>query len=126
MEYRDLGHTGWKVSTTGLGTWALGSLWGAVGDRDSLAALNHALDFGVNCIGTPEAYAGEPLLDDLRQHRKDPFYLATKMGMQVNPNPKRLYSEESDRFCREEASEPGYHRNRPDATTLPADRGPQF
>ena len=25
MEYRELGRTGWKTSTIGLGTWAMGS-----------------------------------------------------------------------------------------------------
>jgi aryl-alcohol dehydrogenase-like predicted oxidoreductase len=84
MEYRDLGRTGWKVSTIGLGTWAMGSAWGAVDDRESLATLNHALDLGVNFFDTADAYGSEPLLGKLRRQRHEPFYIATKMGMQVN------------------------------------------
>jgi len=86
MEYRKLGRTGWNVSTIGLGTWAMGSLWGAVDDRQSIASLNRALDLGVNFFDTADVYGSEPLLGRLRQQRKEQFYIATKMGMQVNPN----------------------------------------
>ena len=89
MEYREFGRTGWKVSTIGLGTWAMGSLWGKVDDRESLATLNHALDLGVNLFDTSDAYGSEPLLGQLRRQRNEPFYIATKMGMQVNPDARR-------------------------------------
>ncbi len=48
MQYRELGRTGWKVSSISFGTWAIGAEWGAVNDQDSLAALHRALDRGVN------------------------------------------------------------------------------
>lgn len=86
MDYRELGRTGWKVSTIGLGTWAMGSSWGAVDDRESLATLNRALDLGVNFLDTADVYGSEPLLGQLRRQRHEPFYIATKMGMQVNPD----------------------------------------
>jgi len=86
MEYRELGRTGWKVSTIGMGTWAMGSLWGQVDDRESLATLNRALDLGVNILDTADVYGSEPLVGQLKRQRHDPFYIATKMGMQVNPN----------------------------------------
>ena len=86
MEYRELGRTGWKVSTIGLGTWAMGSLWGSVDQSESLAALNRALDLGVNFFDTADVYGSEPLLGQLRRQRREPFYIATKMGMQVNPD----------------------------------------
>ncbi len=88
MEYRELGRTGWKVSAISLGTWAMGSLWGAVNESDSLAALNRALDLGVNFFDTADAYGSEPLLGRLRRQRREPFYIATKMGMGVNPDPR--------------------------------------
>src|SRR5512139_2058332 len=87
MEYRELGRTGWKVSTIALGTWAMGSQWGPVDDRDSLAALNRALDLGVNFFDTADVYGSEYLLGKLRKSRREPFYIATKLGMQVNPDP---------------------------------------
>jgi aryl-alcohol dehydrogenase-like predicted oxidoreductase len=88
MEYRELGRTGWKISAVSLGTWAMGSLWGAVDGRESLAALNRALDLGVNFFDTSDAYGSEPLLGQLRRQRHEPFYIATKMGMGVNPDPR--------------------------------------
>ena len=73
MEYRELGRTGWKVSTIGLGTWAMGSLWGPVDDRESLATLNRALDLGVNFFDTADVYGSEPLMGQLRRQRHEPF-----------------------------------------------------
>ena len=88
MEYRTLGRTGWKISAIGMGTWAMGNAWGAVDDRASLATLNRALDLGVNFFDTSDAYGSEPLLGQLRRQRREPFTIATKMGMGVNPDPR--------------------------------------
>ena len=88
MEYRELGRTGWKVSEIGLGTWAMGSSWGAVDDRQSLATLNRALDLGVNFFDTADVYGSEPLLGQLRRQRSEPFYIATKLGVRLNPDPR--------------------------------------
>jgi aryl-alcohol dehydrogenase-like predicted oxidoreductase len=43
MEYRELGRTGWKISTISFGAWAIGGTWGEVDDSQSLAALHWAL-----------------------------------------------------------------------------------
>jgi len=88
MEYREMGRTGWKVSVISTGTWAMGGLWGTTNDNESLAALNKALDLGVNFFDTADVYGSEHLLGKLRKMRKEPFYIATKMGMQVNPDPR--------------------------------------
>ena len=94
MEYRALGRTGWKVSAIGVGTWAMGSSWGAVDDRQSLATLNRALDLGVNFFDTADVYGSEHLLGQLRRQRTEPFYVATKMGVKFNPDP-RAYSRQN-------------------------------
>jgi aryl-alcohol dehydrogenase-like predicted oxidoreductase len=88
VEYRELGHTGWKVSAIGVGTWAMGGSWGAVDDRQSLATLNRALDLGVNFFDTADVYGSEPLLGQLRRQRNEPFYIATKMGVKLNLDPR--------------------------------------
>jgi aryl-alcohol dehydrogenase-like predicted oxidoreductase len=73
MEYRPLGKTGWQVSAISIGTWAMGSSWGAVDDRESLQTLNRALDLGVNFFDTADVYGSEPLLGMLRKQRHAPF-----------------------------------------------------
>ncbi len=88
MQYRELGRTGWKISSIGFGAWAIGSLWGKVEERESVAALNRAVDLGVNFFDTADVYGSEPLLGYLRRQRREPIYIATKLGMQVNPNPR--------------------------------------
>jgi aryl-alcohol dehydrogenase-like predicted oxidoreductase len=88
MDYREFGRTGWNVSSIGVGTWAMGSQWGPVDDHESLAALHRALDMGVNFFDTADVYASEPLLGRLRRERREPFYIATKLGVRLNPDAK--------------------------------------
>ena len=89
MEYRELGRTGWKVSAISFGCWAIGSAWGEVDDRESLAALNQALDLGVNFFDTADVYGdgrSERLLAQLRKDRHESFHVATKAGRKLNPH----------------------------------------
>jgi aryl-alcohol dehydrogenase-like predicted oxidoreductase len=95
MEYRPLGRTGWNVSTVSFGAWAIGSTWGKVDDRESLAALHRALDVGVNFFDTADVYGdgrSERLLAELRRARKEPFYVATKAGRRLSPHTADGYS----------------------------------
>jgi aryl-alcohol dehydrogenase-like predicted oxidoreductase len=57
MEYRELGRTGWQVSTISFGAWAIGGTWGPVDDRESMAALHRALDLGVTSSTLPMCMA---------------------------------------------------------------------
>ena len=73
MEYRELGRTGWKISAISFGAWAIGSAWGTVDDKDSLAALHRCLDLGVNFFDTADVYGdgrSERLLARLRKERR--------------------------------------------------------
>ena len=95
MQFRELGRTGWKVSTISFGAWAIGAEWGSVSDRESLAALHHALDKGVNFFDTADVYGdgrSERLLGQLRRQRPDPFYIATKAGRRLNPHAAEGYN----------------------------------
>ena len=56
MQYRELGRTGWKVSTISFGAWAIGGTWGEVSESDAEAALSAALDTGVTFIDTANVY----------------------------------------------------------------------
>jgi aryl-alcohol dehydrogenase-like predicted oxidoreductase len=90
MLYRSLGRTGFEVSTISFGAWAIGGTWGAVEDRESVAALHRALDRGVNFFDTADVYGdgrSERLLQTLRRERKESFFVATKVGRR---QPKHL------------------------------------
>ncbi len=89
MKYRELGRTGWQVSTISFGAWAIGGAWGEVDDRDSLASLHRALDLGVNFFDTADVYGdgrSERLFAQLRRDRKEQFYVATKAGRRLDPH----------------------------------------
>jgi aryl-alcohol dehydrogenase-like predicted oxidoreductase len=94
MEYRELGRTGWKVSTCSFGAWAIGADWGSVDDNESFAALNRAIEHGVNFFDTADVYGdgrSERLLAKLRkQHPK--IYIATKAGRRLDPHTAQGYN----------------------------------
>jgi aryl-alcohol dehydrogenase-like predicted oxidoreductase len=98
MQYRELGRTGWKVSAISFGAWAIGGTWGTVSDDESFAALNHALDNGVNFFDTADVYGdgrSERLLAKLRSERKEEFYIATKAGRRLDPHVAEGYNREN-------------------------------
>src|SRR6476659_5087617 len=98
MQYRELGRTGWKVSTVSFGAWAIGGAWGEVDDKDSLAALDRAVDLGVNFIDTADVYGdgrSERLVSELRRQRSEKIYVATKAGRRLNPHTKEGYNREN-------------------------------
>src|SRR5512145_143406 len=98
MHYRELGRTGWKVSTISFGAWAIGGTWGDVKDEESIAALHRALDFGVNFFDTADVYGdgrSEQLLAKLRKERSEPFHVATKAGRRLDPHIAAGYNKEN-------------------------------
>ena len=98
MQYRELGRTGMNVSTISFGAWAIGGAWGNVKDDDSLAALNRALDLGVNFFDTADVYGdghSEQLLAKLRKERSEKFYVATKAGRRLDPHVASGYNKEN-------------------------------
>ena len=96
MKYRELGRTGWKVSTISFGAWAIGGgAWGGADDKESLRALHRALDGGVNFFDTADVYGdgrSERLLAKLRKERKEKFYIATKAGRRLDPHVAEGYN----------------------------------
>lgn len=98
MEYRELGRTGWKVSTISFGAWAIGGTWGSVDDQESLAALHRAIDRGVNFFDTADVYGdgrSERLLAKLRQSRSEPITIATKAGRRLDPHTAAGYNRQN-------------------------------
>ena len=98
MNYRPLGRTGWKLSDISFGAWAIGGAWGNVSDDESLAALNQAIDSGVNFIDTADVYGdgrSERLIAQLKKTRKDEIIVATKAGRRLPKQTVAGYSREN-------------------------------
>ncbi len=89
MIYRELGRTGWEVSSLSFGAWAIGGTWGTVDDTESLAALHKAIDMGVNFIDTADVYGdgrSECLIARLKKERTETIYVTTKAGRRLDPH----------------------------------------
>lgn len=95
MNYRELGRTGWKVSALSFGAWAIGGAWGTVDDSESYAALERAIEMGVNFFDTADVYGdgrSERLLAKLRKEQKGRIIIATKAGRALNPHVAEGYN----------------------------------
>ncbi|MBI5029099.1 MAG: aldo/keto reductase [Chloroflexi bacterium] len=98
MNYRELGRTGWRVSTISFGAWAIGSSWGSVDDRESLDALRRAVDLGVNFFDTADVYGdghSERLLAQLKRERREEIHIVTKAGRRLSPHSASGYNREN-------------------------------
>ncbi|WP_119066088.1 aldo/keto reductase [Aggregatilinea lenta] len=98
MQYRELGRTGWSVSEVSFGAWAIGSAWGTVDDSESIAALNTAIDNGVNFIDTADVYGdghSEKLIASVLKGRSEQVYVATKAGRRLPQQVPEGYTREN-------------------------------
>jgi aryl-alcohol dehydrogenase-like predicted oxidoreductase len=99
MRYRNLGETGMRVSEISLGTWAFGGDWGPVGEDDAYAALNRAVELGVNFLDTADVYGdgrSERLIGRLLKDRpNDEILVATKAGRRLDPHTSEGYDHEN-------------------------------
>ncbi len=90
MDYRELGRTGWRVSSIGFGAWAIGGdAWGGADDAESMRALHRAVDLGVNFVDTADVYGdghSERLVARLRRERREEVVVATKAGRRLDPH----------------------------------------
>ena len=78
-----------RVAAVSFGAWAIGSDWGNVNDSESYAALNRAVDLGVNFFDTSDVYGdgrSERLIGRLLKERKEEIFVATKAGQRLTPH----------------------------------------
>jgi aryl-alcohol dehydrogenase-like predicted oxidoreductase len=103
MQYRGLGSSELKVSEISFGTWAIGGAWGNVNDKESLLALEAAMDKGVNFFDTADVYGdghSERLLAQATKGREDEIHIATKFCRAGDIHDPATYSEASVRaYC---------------------------
>ena len=85
MEYRQLGKSDLKISAVGLGCWAIGGWWwGGTDVNESIAAVQKALDVGINFFDTAPAYGwglSEEIVGRALEGRRDRAVVATKCGL---------------------------------------------
>lgn len=87
MEYRAFGRTGLQVSAVGFGCWELGGEYGHYDESEVIAAVQRALDLGINCFDTAEGYGfgrSEDLLARALGPRRKDVILVTKFGIYQN------------------------------------------
>jgi myo-inositol catabolism protein IolS len=85
MQYRTLGRTDIKISVIGMGCWPLigGDNWGSQDEGDSIAALETAVDCGVNFFDTAEGYGdgySETVLGNAFARRRKDVVIASKVS----------------------------------------------
>jgi aryl-alcohol dehydrogenase-like predicted oxidoreductase len=104
MKYRILGRTGFRVSEIGAGTWGIGGDgWGKTDDRESINALNLAIDLGLNFIDTAPGYGNghsERLIGEVLKTRSEKIYVATKIPPKNGIWPARKGSRLREAFPR--------------------------
>jgi len=83
MKYRTFGRTGWQVSEIAFGGWQLGGTWGKIYDKESIDALHHAFERGINFVDTAVAYGqgrSESVVGEaVKQWRNNKIYVTTKV-----------------------------------------------
>jgi len=108
MQIRQLGKTDMRLTTVGLGTWAMGGPWeygwGPQDDEEAVASILEALDQGINWIDTAPAYGlghSEELLGRALRQTKHKPYIATKCGILWNDKRERVVHLKRDSVRRE-------------------------
>jgi aryl-alcohol dehydrogenase-like predicted oxidoreductase len=92
MEYRQFGRTGINVSAIGFGCWEISGTYGPIDAAQFDQAVQRALDAGINCFDTAEAYgmgiSEQALASALGARRRD-VCLVTKFGVGYPEAPNR-------------------------------------
>src|SRR6266849_2415914 len=105
MEYRQFGQTGIKISAVGIGCWEIGGGYGSIEEADFIKAVNRALDLGINCFDSAEAYgfgASEKSLAKALGSRRKDAVITTKFGIGYKEAPNYRDSSRSRVMARSE------------------------
>jgi aryl-alcohol dehydrogenase-like predicted oxidoreductase len=104
-----LGDTGLEVTRVGFGAWAIGGGgwefgWGPQDDEQSIAAIHHALDQGINWIDTAAAYGfghSEEIVGRALQGLSEHPYVFTKASLLEGPGRRVVHNLKRDSLLRE-------------------------
>lgn len=105
MKQNQLGRDGFPVSAIGFGGWALGGQWGQQNDSDSVAALEKAIESGIDFIDTAPGYGDgrsetviAEMLANLPSTVRQRIHVATKTPPSSGPWPPTPYCRWQDRY----------------------------
>lgn len=92
LESRRLGTTDMDITPVGFGSWALGGggwvyAWGPQDDKESIDAIYHAVDLGINWIDTAAGYGlghSEEIVGQAIAGMADPPFIFTKCSLTWN------------------------------------------
>jgi aryl-alcohol dehydrogenase-like predicted oxidoreductase len=119
-----LGRTGMQITRVGFGAWAIGGGgwefgWGPQDDKESIVAIHHAIEAGVNWIDTAAAYGfgrSEEVVGRALDGMADRPYVFTKASLLEGPDRTVVHSLKRDTILRE--AEASLARLRIDAIDL--------
>ena len=92
MEYRRFGQTGLQVSAIGFGCWEIGGTYGRIDETQFQLAVQQALESGITCFDTAEAYGmgvSERALGQALGGRRRDVVIVTKFGVGYADRPTR-------------------------------------
>lgn len=109
LDTTQLGQTGLTITRVGFGAWAIGGGdwefgWGPQDDEQSIAAIHHALEQGINWIDTAAAYGfgrSEQIVGRALEGLTEQPYVFTKSSLLEGPGRKVLHSLKRDSILRE-------------------------
>lgn len=109
MDTRQLGNTDLQITPIGFGAWAIGGGewaggWGSQDDQESIAAINRALDLGINWIDTAPAYGlgrSERVVAQALRGRSERPYIFTKCAIRWRDD-RSIYNSLTAASVREE------------------------
>lgn len=109
LETAKLGDTGLEITRVGFGAWAIGGGgwefgWGPQDDEQSIAAIHHGLEHGINWIDTAAAYGfgrSEKIVGRALEGLTERPYVFTKCSLLEGPDRKVAHSLKRDSILRE-------------------------
>src|SRR5262244_35633 len=92
MDFRPFGQTDLNISAIGFGCWEIGGTYGSVDETQFQRAVHTAIEAGITCFDTAEAYGmgvSEEALARALGSRRNDVVIATKFGVGYEEMPNR-------------------------------------
>ncbi|CAB4440585.1 unnamed protein product [Rhizophagus irregularis] len=89
MSLRELGKTGVKIPSIGLGCMGMSAYYGSFDEQENIKLLNRSIELGCTFWDTADIYGlgdNEILLSKVLKERRNEVFLCTKFGIVRGPN----------------------------------------